>query len=145
MLPSSQDSQQVIILTPQAGEMSRLAGTTRELMMLDFINIVPKKAKEWGCYIVYKGTPTIVSDPEGNIEVFINKNPGLATHGTGAIFSGILVSLLSQGFEVKEAIQMALCVFRTAGNKAVEKYSENTMLAEDMLKEIPEAVADFEE
>lgn len=134
-----------VILTPQAGEMSRLAGTTREIMMLDCINIVPKKAKEWGCYILYKGTPTIIADPNGKVEIFINKNPGLATQGTGAILSGILVSLLGQGIEVEKAIRMAMFIFREAGFKAVEKFSLNTMLAEDLLTEIPSAVRKFEE
>ena len=134
-----------IILTPQAGEMSRLAGTTREIMMLDCINLVPKKAKEWGCYIVYKGTPTIVADPNGNVEIFINKNPALATQGTGAVLSGILVSLLGQGFEILEAIRLALAVFREVGFRAVEKFGENTMLAEDLLNELPHAIRKFEE
>ncbi|MBN1970094.1 MAG: NAD(P)H-hydrate dehydratase [Candidatus Delongbacteria bacterium] len=129
-----------VVITPHNSEMARLAGTSKEFLLLDRINTCIQKAKDLDCYVVLKGTPTIVSSPKGEIFIHVNKNPGMAVGGSGDLLAGILVSFLGQKIAVPDAILLALYVHKIAGDLATEKYGENSVLPTDMLKEIPHAI-----
>lgn len=129
-----------IVITPHDSEMARLIDTPRELLLLDRMNTAMKKAVEWRCHIILKGTPTIVANPDSSISFFVNKNPGLAVGGSGDVLSGILVSLLGQKIPMKESILLALYIHSIAGDFATEKFGENSLLPSDIIAEIPNAI-----
>lgn len=128
------------ILTPHNSEMSRLVGISKELLILERLEILAKKSLEWGCHIVLKGTPTLIAKPDGTIYIHINKNPGMAVGGMGDVLSGIIVSLLGQKYEPFDAINLALNIQSVAAKFALEKYGEVSMLPSDLIKEIPNAI-----
>lgn len=129
-----------VILTPHNSEMARLLNMPKELFLLNRIETVTKKAMEWQCYIVLKGTPTIVACPDGSAKIFINKCPALATGGTGDVFAGVLASLIGQKYETTEAIILALYIHKFAADFAVENYGEDSILPSDIVKNIPKAI-----
>jgi len=129
-----------IVITPHNSEMARLTGMSKELFLLNRFEITAQKAIEWKCYIVLKGTPTIVAYPSGKVLIHVNKQPGMAVGGMGDVLSGILVSLLGQKVPMEQAINTAIYVHALAAGYAIEKYGDHSLLPTDVVKKIPEAI-----
>ena len=60
-------------------------------------------AAEHGCVLVLKGHRTITAFPDGEAYVNTTGNPGMAKGGSGDVLSGIILSLLGQGFPPRTA------------------------------------------
>jgi NAD(P)H-hydrate epimerase len=129
-----------IVITPHNSEMARLVGMSKELFLLNRLEIATQKAIEWKCYIVLKGTPTIVAYPSGKVLIYINKKPGMAVGGMGDVLAGILVSLLGQKVPTEQAINTAIYVHGLAADLALEKYGEHSLLPTDVVNEIHNAI-----
>ncbi len=133
-------SQGLTVLTPHNGEMARLGKTSKELFMLNRIDTIIKKSIEWECYIVLKGTPTIIACPDGSAHIFVNKCPALATGGTGDVLAGIITSLIGQKYEVLTSIKIALYLHKIATDFAVLETGEDSLLPSDIIKYLPKAI-----
>ena len=83
------------ILTPHAGELSRLIGLSAEEIEMDRLAAARQATELTGCTILLKGPGTVVASPT---EVFINPTggPWLAQGGTGDVLTGMLASLYAQ-------------------------------------------------
>ena len=95
-----------------------------------------KFAAEYGCVLVLKGANTIIATPEEEIFFNLTGNPGMATGGSGDLLSGIIVSLLAQGFSADDAAKAGVYLHGQAGDKAAAKRGERAMLPSDMIKEL---------
>ena len=70
----------------------------------------------------------------------MDKGPSiLATAGTGDVLSGILVSLLSQGYTRLEASFLGVYLHAEAANYYIENISKDGMTASDLIECIPYA------
>ena len=139
-----------LILTPHIGELSRLNGVSIPEIAQDRIKYASDFAKEYNCVLVFKGAPTIISEPNGQIYVNPTGNAGMATAGSGDVLTGILVGLLTQmlmlkkGEDVKKIMLDTACagvfIHGLTGDLAREEKGEMGMIAGDMLEKIPEAL-----
>lgn len=129
-----------IVLTPHNSEMARMVGLSKELFLLSRLELATQKAREWKCYIVLKGTPTIVAYPNGKVLIHINKKPGMAVGGMGDVLAGILVSLLGQKVPMEQAINTAIYVHALAADYALDKYGEHSLLPTDVVNEIHNSI-----
>ncbi|MGR3303735.1 MAG: NAD(P)H-hydrate dehydratase [Candidatus Scalindua sp.] len=138
---------QNVVLTPHPGEMSRLAGlgSAKDVQKerLDtaahFVKSFQKKSGDGKkLVLVLKGDKTIVADYE---KVYVNRtgNPGMATAGTGDVLTGIIVSLIGQGFDVFSASQLGVYIHGLAGDIAAKKNGEQSMIASDIIDCLPAA------
>jgi NAD(P)H-hydrate epimerase len=129
-----------VVLTPHPGEMARLVGTSPADVQRDRINIAQAFAEEYGVTLVLKGAGTVIATPQG--EVFINTtgNPGMATGGTGDVLTGMIGSLLSQGYGPTQAACLAVYLHGLAGDLAAGEKGEAGMIAGDVIEKIPEAI-----
>ena len=125
-----------VILTPHPGEMARLCSLTVADIEADRVGAARKFAAEYGCVLVLKGANTVIATPEGEIFFNLTGNPGMATGGSGDLLSGIIVSLLAQGFPADEAAKAGVYLHGEAGDKAAAKRGERAMLPSDMIKEL---------
>ena len=125
-----------IILTPHPGEMARLCGISIGEVEENRAELAKKFAKDFGCVLVLKGANTIVSSPDGEIYFNMTGNPGMATGGSGDVLSGIIVSLLAQGFSCDEAAKAAVYLHGEAGDKAALKHGERQMLPSDIIENL---------
>ena len=91
------------------------------------------------CYIVLKGAWTVVITPEGKCYFNPTGNPGMATAGSGDVLTGILTSLLAQGYTPEEACRLGTYVHGLAGDIAAERNGEISMSATDIVNALPEA------
>ncbi|HPF03111.1 MAG TPA: NAD(P)H-hydrate dehydratase [Bacteroidales bacterium] len=118
------------ILTPHPGEFSRLAGETsdgyqRLIRQAEF-------SARHNCIVVLKGASTSVSDPQGNIWFNPTGNPGMATAGSGDTLTGVILSLLAQGYEPLKAAIAGVYIHGLAGDFACSDRSEEALVASDI-------------
>lgn len=124
------------ILTPHAGEFQRLAGATVDLT--DRIGLASSYARRWNCVLVLKGMPSIIAAPEGAAYVNGTGGPALATAGTGDILAGLCAGLLVQGLSPVRAAVCAVHLGGAAADRYAERRGPSTMMATDLLMELPE-------
>jgi NAD(P)H-hydrate repair Nnr-like enzyme with NAD(P)H-hydrate dehydratase domain len=92
--------------------------------------------------VVLKGHRTLIASPDGTVWVNPTGNPGMATGGTGDILTGIVAGLLAQHPEhALEATALAVYLHGLAGDLASELLGENSLVATDLVRFLPEAFA----
>lgn len=125
------------ILTPHTGEFEKLFGKTAN----DFerMQLASHKAMTLNCFIILKGYHTLIATPEGNIFFNTTGNPGMATAGSGDVLTGMLTSLLAQGYQEEDACLLGVHLHGLAGDIAAEKYSEEAMISGDIIECIGDA------
>jgi NAD(P)H-hydrate epimerase len=141
-----------VILTPHAGEMARLLApvsgrSPKELDEREAISeieagriaICRAYAGEAKVFLVLKGVPTIIADPEGRILVNTTGNPGMATAGAGDVLTGMISALLGQGLGPLDASCTAVYLHGAAGDKAAELQGMHSLIATDIINMIPKA------
>jgi ADP-dependent NAD(P)H-hydrate dehydratase / NAD(P)H-hydrate epimerase len=124
------------ILTPHPGEFDRLAGQHKNGH--DRLISQVELSKKHSIYIVLKGAYTSVTTPQGLCYFNSSGNPGMATAGSGDVLTGILLSLLGQGFEPFDAAIAGVFIHGMAGDIASTKISQESMTAGDISKNLGE-------
>lgn len=140
-----------IILTPHAGEMARLRQglgvrgqglaekELRNKIEKDRINTAVSFAKETGTYLVLKGMPTVIAEPEGRAFINPTGNSGMASAGTGDVLTGMVSGFLGQGLNPLEASILGVYMHGLAGDIAAKNKGEHSLIASDITDAIPEA------
>jgi hydroxyethylthiazole kinase-like uncharacterized protein yjeF len=138
-----------LILTPHIGELSRLNSVPASEIAKDKVKYACEFAKEFNCILVFKGAPTIISEPGGQTYVNPTGNAGMATAGSGDVLTGIIVGLLAQKFilgkekDIQEImLESALTgvyVHGLTGDLAKEEKGEMGVIAGDMMDLVPTA------
>ncbi|KJF28343.1 bifunctional ADP-dependent NAD(P)H-hydrate dehydratase/NAD(P)H-hydrate epimerase [Clostridium aceticum] len=131
------------IITPHPGEMSRLTGLSIQEVNDHRLDIARNFSEKWGVITLLKGARTVIANPQG--EVFINRtgNPGMATAGSGDVLTGMITGLLSQGVEPLKATMAAAYLHGTAGDRAAIRLGEYSMMAGDIIYEIPTVIQEI--
>jgi NAD(P)H-hydrate epimerase len=127
-----------LIITPHAGEMARLLGTSTESVASDREKAAQQAAAKFGCIVVMKGAPTFVADPGGQIYLNPTGNSGMASGGVGDVLTGIVVSFLAQGCEPLTAALMGVYLHGLAGDFAATEKGERSLIASDLVDALPE-------
>lgn len=125
------------ILTPHVKELERLVGRCSN--SFERIQKAKDLASYLQIYIILKGAWSVVITPEGECHFNPTGNPGMATGGSGDVLTGILTSLLAQGYSSKEACLLGVYLHGMAGDIAAEKFGEISMNASDIINSLPEA------
>ena len=89
--------------------------------------------------LVVKGAHSCITNKKG--EVFFNDsgNPGMATAGSGDVLTGIITGILAQGIAPEIALKAGVFIHGLAGDIALEKTGEVSMIASDIIDHIPKA------
>jgi hydroxyethylthiazole kinase-like uncharacterized protein yjeF len=128
MLPAS------TILTPHPGEFDRLAGKSES--SYERLSKQVKLSEETACIIILKGANTSIALPDGRIWFNTTGNPGMATAGSGDALTGIILSLLSQGYSPGDAALVSVFIHGLAGDIASEKIGYESLIASDIINNI---------
>jgi NAD(P)H-hydrate epimerase len=125
------------ILTPHPKEFERMSGTTTDsyMRLLKQISFSEKHK----CIIVLKGAYTSVSFPDGRVFFNSTGNPGMATAGSGDVLTGMILSLLAQGYSRENAAITAVYLHGLAGDIAAEKACYESIIASDIIDNIGSA------
>ena len=125
------------ILTPHPGEFRRLTGSDSSDYRLMEEQIA--FAAKYKCILVLKGAHTSVAMPEGTVYFNSTGNPGMATGGSGDVLTGMIASLLAQGYEPADAAVAGVYLHGLAGDVALRIHSEESVIAGDILMNIGRA------
>jgi ADP-dependent NAD(P)H-hydrate dehydratase / NAD(P)H-hydrate epimerase len=85
------------IITPHPGELSRLTGRDVKDVLDNRFDIGIDVSRKVDATVLLKGTPTVVTNPDGSRYVIASGTPALATGGSGDALGGIVATLLAQG------------------------------------------------
>ncbi len=129
------------VLTPHPGEMARLTNTAVSILEKDRIGTAQQFASKYGVTLVFKGAPTVTSDPNGNLWVNSTGNPGMATGGMGDVLTGIIAGLMAQGIPSESAAALGVYIHGLAGDIAAERLGMHGLTASDVLKAVPQAIS----
>jgi NAD(P)H-hydrate epimerase len=131
-----------LVITPHPGEMARLTGMTIPEIQANRLEVARQFAREHELIVVLKGHRTLIAASDGTVWVNPTGNPGMATGGTGDILTGIVAGLLAQfPTQALEATALAVYLHGLAGDIASEALGENSLVATDLLKYLPQAFA----
>ncbi|MEO8167207.1 MAG: NAD(P)H-hydrate dehydratase, partial [bacterium] len=128
------------ILTPHVGELKRLTKLKSEYIEMNRVEVARGQASGLNSVLVLKGSPTVTGTPEGQAYINSTGNPGMATAGSGDVLTGIISSLVAQGMKPDQAAYCGVFVHGSAGDIAAKQYGERSMMAMDILTNIPEAL-----
>lgn len=126
-----------IILTPHPGEMSRLLGTSIPDVDAIRISVAQEFAVNYGVYLVLKGARTIIASPDGIAAINGSGNPGMATGGMGDVLTGIIVSLLGQGYPAWDACRLGVFIHGYSADMVAEEKGEIGINATDVQEKLP--------
>jgi NAD(P)H-hydrate epimerase len=132
------------ILTPHAGELARLLGSSSEAVEGDRLRTARESARRFASTLVLKGASTVCASPDGTAIVNTTGNPGMATIGTGDVLSGVIGGLTAQGMAPCEAAAAGVYLHGRAGDLAAQRYGQRSLLASDLLDLLPAALLTVE-
>ncbi|MCL4142212.1 UNVERIFIED_CONTAM: hypothetical protein GTU68_039663 [Idotea baltica] len=120
------------IITPHPGEMKRLMGNNESITHR--LESAEKLANERSVIVILKGQGTVVALPNGKTYVNPTGNPGMATGGAGDVLTGMIGSLLAQGYKPEIAAPMAAFLHGKAGDDAASEIGEAGLSASDIVR-----------
>jgi NAD(P)H-hydrate epimerase len=129
-----------VVFTPHPGEMARLAGTTTALVENDRIGTAREFAARYNVYLVLKGAQTVIAAPDGRIAINGSGNPGMASGGMGDVLTGVLVSLLGQGYDPFSACKLGVFLHGFAADLVAADKGEIGICATDVQEGLPYAI-----
>lgn len=130
-----------IVITPHAGEMATLLGTSIEEVLSDRLGAARKAAAALQAVVAMKGGCTFVVTPDGQAWLCDRGNVGLATSGSGDTLAGIIAGLLARGAAPVEATLWGVFLHGEAGARLASKRGPIGYLARELLAEIPSIMA----
>jgi ADP-dependent NAD(P)H-hydrate dehydratase / NAD(P)H-hydrate epimerase len=131
------------ILTPHPREFDRLTGSAsasgyeRLKKAVDF-------AMKYRVHLVLKGAYTACITPTGQCSFNSTGNPGMATGGSGDVLTGIIVSLLAQGYQPDKACRLGVFLHGLSGDIALESQSYESLMANDLVENLGRAFKQLE-
>lgn len=132
-----------LYLTPHVMEFSRLSNYTLNEIEYDRIGSVKNYIDRFDINLILKGKDSIVAN---RFETFINPtgNSGMATAGSGDVLTGIVAALLAKENSF-EMFKIACYVHGLAGDYAAKKYGKTSMIARDIIEQLPIAFGETNE
>jgi NAD(P)H-hydrate epimerase len=133
------DIQAPLVLTPHPGELARLRRTTTAMIQADRLGSALDAARAYKAVVVLKGAHTVIAEPEGTLYINVTGNPGMATAGSGDVLSGMIGTLLGQGYAPSMAARIGVYVHGLAGDLAASALGERSLMAGDVVEALPGA------
>lgn len=130
------------ILTPHPKEFERLFGECKD----DFerIDIAMTSSKRLNSVIVLKGHYSFIACPGGKGYFNSTGNAGMATAGSGDVLTGIITAFLAQGYSSEQAAIFGVYLHGSAGDLAAKEFSQEAMIAGDIIDNIGNAFKQLE-
>lgn len=126
------------IITPHAGEFDRLFGQhqSAEARLKKAI----EKARLYNIIIVLKGHYTAIVRPDGKIYFNSSGCPAMATPGAGDVLTGIVASMIAQGYKPEIATLISVFIHGYAGEIAAGEHGEYGVTAGDIASNVGKAI-----
>lgn len=123
-----------VIITPHPAEMARLCNATVSDIESNRIKFAKEFAVENNCYLLLKGTNSIIATPKGEIWFNTTGNDGLSTGGSGDVLSGMIVSRLAQGYAPFDALANSVYLHGKTADVLSKSISTRAILPTDIIE-----------
>lgn len=124
------------ILTPHPKELERIVGKwSSEIDKFEKTIIFSERYK---VIIVMKGAPTFIIN-QSKIYQNTTGNAALATAGSGDVLTGIITSLLAQGYLPDQAARLGVFLHGLTADIGVQKTGYHSFIASDSIKNLGKA------
>ena len=90
-------------------------------------------AQEYEVIVCLKGANTAVILSNGEVHFNSTGNPGMATGGSGDVLTGIITSLLAQGYKPEDAAILGVYEHGLAGDNAARTKGMTALIASDIV------------
>lgn len=121
-----------VILTPHAGELSRMLGCTSAEVEARRTSLPGELAARWNCVVMLKGAPTVTGLPDGRSVINGSGDDALARGGSGDVLTGLLAGLLAQGADATGAALLGAYVHGLAGTHAARGQGNRGVLVREI-------------
>jgi NAD(P)H-hydrate epimerase len=128
------------ILTPHAGELGRLLGTTSADVEADRFEAARAAAQRANAVVLLKGPYTVVASPDGQMVVSGSGSPALATAGSGDVLAG-LTGALACTLSPFDAAWCAAFLHGVAGAAWQKEHGDRGLLASEIADQLPGVLA----
>jgi hydroxyethylthiazole kinase-like uncharacterized protein yjeF len=130
------------LITPHAGELSRLTGADRADIEAQRLTHARRAARDLGVTVLLKGSTTVICSPPDSPwahpdRVNSTGTPWLATAGSGDVLSGLAGALLAQGLAPPDAAAAAAFLHGVAARQAADGAPIG---ASDLVRALPGAI-----
>lgn len=119
------------ILTPHAGEASRLLGISSAEIELNRFESVSNIVRKFNATVVLKGAGSLIAE-QNKLAINMSGSASMASAGMGDCLSGIIAALIAQGMSNFDAVQLAVNIHGRAAEQA-EQQGKRGLLASDLL------------
>lgn len=126
------------VLTPHAGELSRMLGIGRQEIEAEPLVHARAAADRYDAVVLLKGRHTVVARPGGRVRVTTTGTPWLATAGAGDVLGGLVGALLATGLDPFDAASVGSWLH---GAAAVLASQDGPVVAGDVVAALPELIA----
>ena len=92
--------------------------------------------------VVLKGAHTTIAMPNGEVHANSSGNAMLATAGSGDVLTGIILSLLAQGYSLNEAAIAAVFIHGACADY-LKNQKQATLIASDISEVLPKVISTF--
>ncbi len=124
------------IITPHPKEFDRLAGISKN--SFERLQKQIHFAQYHKIVVVLKGAHSSIATPDGKVYFNSTGNAAMATGGSGDVLTGVITSLLSQGYETIDAAILGVFLHGLAGDIAAK--NKATIIASDIIEKLPESL-----
>jgi ADP-dependent NAD(P)H-hydrate dehydratase / NAD(P)H-hydrate epimerase len=128
------------ILTPHPGEMARLIGKNTADVNQDRVGVAREFALKHCCYVVLKGSRSVIATLDGRIFINPSGNPGMASGGMGDVLAGMLAALLGQGLSPEVAMKLGVFLHGFVGDRVAAEKGEIGLIASDVVDGLPDGL-----
>ncbi|MDR0421485.1 MAG: NAD(P)H-hydrate dehydratase [Proteiniphilum sp.] len=124
------------VITPHPKELRRLTGDWRD--DYDKIEKVRQLSRKYDLIVVVKGANSLIVDGE---EMYVNSSgtPALATAGSGDVLTGMITSLLAQGYRPAEAARTGVFLHGMTADITEQSIHPRSFVASDIIENIGHA------
>lgn len=129
-----------VVLTPHPQEAARLLNCSVEEILSDTKASAQKISQKYNCITVLKTHRTVVVNPSGEIYENTTGNSAMAKAGSGDVLAGMISGLIAQGMNIFEGACLGVYLHGLCGDIARDKLTEYSVLAEDLITHIPDAI-----
>jgi len=132
-----------MVLTPHPGEMGQLLGLSATEVQANRLAAIEKAVAKTKSVVVLKGAGSLIAAPGQITQVNMNGNPGMATAGCGDVLAGIIGGLLAQKMKPFDAARAGVFIHGRAGDYGAFRRSQASLIAGDIIEELPFALRDL--
>jgi len=130
------------ILTPHPKEFERL--TEKHADDFDRLKAARRFSLKYNCILILKGAHSAVCMPDGNVFFNSSGNSGLAKGGSGDGLTGIILGLLTRGYNAPQSALIGTFIHGYAADLYVKKKSVESLLISDVIDMLPKAFKKLE-